>query len=78
MSKKTKSKSVVALALFWISVYLLLVLAPLIVLNIGEVPEGTGFWWDFSMALGFAGMAMMGVQFLLTARFKKEIGRAHV
>lgn len=41
------------------------------VLNIGEVPAGSGFWWDFSMALGFAGMAMMGVQFVLTARFKK-------
>ncbi len=71
MSQKAKSKSVVALALFWISVYLLMVLAPLIVLNIGEVPQGSGFWWDFSMALGFAGMAMMGVQFFLTARFKK-------
>lgn len=46
-------------AFFWITVYLLLVLAPLIVLNIGEVPPGSGFWWDFSMALGFAGMAIM-------------------
>ena len=58
-------------AFFWITVYLLLVLAPLIVLNFGEVPPGSGFWWDFSMALGFSGMAMMGVQFFLTARFKR-------
>jgi predicted ferric reductase len=58
-------------AFFWIGVYLALVLAPLVVLKIGEVPPGSGFWWDFSMALGFAGMAMMGVQFLLTARFRR-------
>jgi hypothetical protein len=41
-------------------------------LKIGEVPPGSGFWWDFSMALGFTGMAMMGVQFLLTAGFRFE------
>ena len=59
------------LAVFIIGVYLLLVLAPLLILLIGEVPSGSGFWWDFSMALGFSGMAMMGVQFLLTARFRR-------
>ena len=58
-------------AAFWISIYLALVLAPLAVLKLGEVPPGSGFWWDFSMAMGFAGMAMMGVQFLLTARFRR-------
>jgi len=56
---------------FWISGYLLLILAPLLLLTIGKVPPGSGFWWDFSMALGFAGMAMMGTQFLLTARFRR-------
>jgi len=57
-------------AVCWLSGYLALVLAPLLVLLLGPVPPGSGFWWDFSMALGFAGMAMMGVQFLLTARFR--------
>ncbi len=56
---------------FWISVYLILVLAPLAILQMGEVPPGSGFWWDFSMALGFAGMAMVGVQFFITARFRR-------
>jgi predicted ferric reductase len=56
---------------FWISVYLMLVLAPLLMLTLGKVPPGSGFWWDFSMALGFSAMAMMGVQFLLTARFRR-------
>lgn len=54
----------------WIGIYLLLVLAPLLVLLVGPVPPGLEFWWDFSMALGFAGIAMMGVQFAMTARFK--------
>jgi predicted ferric reductase len=56
---------------FWIGVYLALVLTPLIALLIGETPGGAGFWWDFSIGLGFAGMAMMGVQFILTARFRR-------
>lgn len=58
-------------AAIWIGIYLLLVVIPLLVLLIGPMPPGVEFWWDFSMALGFAGMAMMGVQFALTARFKR-------
>jgi predicted ferric reductase len=55
----------------WLSLYLLLVSLPLLVLLLGEVPPGTEFWWDFAMALGFAAVSMMGVQFALTARFKR-------
>ncbi len=61
----------IASAIFWIGLYLLVVLAPLLALKLGDVPPGSGFWWDFSMALGFAAMSMMGVQFFLTARFKR-------
>lgn len=57
--------------LFWIGVYLGLVLAPLLALMLGEPPAGVGFWWDFAIALGFAALAMMGVQFVLTARFRR-------
>jgi predicted ferric reductase len=56
---------------FWIGVYLFLTLAPLFVLLLGPTPGGSGFWWDLSLALGFAGTAMMGVMFVLTARFKR-------
>ncbi|NOR55835.1 MAG: oxidoreductase [Sulfurovum sp.] len=66
-----KKKNVVVSLLFWLGIYLMMVLAPLIVLNIGDLPPGSGFWWDLSMAFGFAGMAMMGMQFFLTARFKR-------
>jgi len=54
---------------FWVSAYLLLIFAPIFILLIGEQPAGRGFWWDLSLAFGFAGLTMVGVQFFLTARF---------
>lgn len=64
-------RSVARRAALWIGMYLLLVVAPLAVLLLGEMPPGREFWWDFAMALGFAGIAMLGVQFALTSRFKR-------
>jgi predicted ferric reductase len=55
---------------FWIGVYLLLTLTPLFLLLIGSAPPGRSFWTEFSIAIGFAGMAIMGMQFLITARFR--------
>lgn len=57
-------------ALFWFGAYLVVVTAPLFVLLFGPTPPPGGFWLDFAMALGFAALAMMGVQFILTARFR--------
>jgi predicted ferric reductase len=57
--------------LFWMGVYLALVLTPLLVLLAVDTPAGLGFWWDFAVALGFAALAMMAVQFVLTARFRR-------
>jgi predicted ferric reductase len=57
--------------LFWISVYLGLVIFPCLVLFYGKMPDGNGFWWDFSMVLGFAATSMMAIMFFLTARFKR-------
>ncbi len=56
---------------FWLLVYLLLIIAPVALLLIGERPRSGGFWWDFALLLGYSSLAMMGVQFALTARFKK-------
>ncbi len=36
----------------------------------GPTPAGRGFWREFSVALVFAGLAMMCLQFVLTARFR--------
>jgi len=60
-----------AAGLFWIAVLLGLLLAPLLALLLGDPPAGMGLWWDFAIALGFVAMAMMGLQFLLTARFRR-------
>jgi len=55
----------------WLSVYLAIVLIPVAALLVVPTPPGGGFLWDISMGLGYAGLTMMGVQFILTARFKR-------
>jgi predicted ferric reductase len=55
-------------ATFWIIVYFLLIFLPFIILLIGPRPEGREFWREFSVALGFAGLSLMGLQFIPTAR----------
>src|SRR5262245_20849379 len=58
-------------ATVWILVYVGLVAFPLLVLTLGKMPKGGGYWWDFAMALGFGGLAMMALQSALTARFRR-------
>ena len=54
----------------WIIVYFLFVLAPLFALLAGSLPPTRAFWTEFSVAIGYSGLAMMGLQFGLTARFR--------
>lgn len=56
----------------WLLLYVALLTAPLVVLASGltNLP-GSGWWFDFSMGLGFGALALMGGQFLLTARFRR-------
>ncbi|SHL72035.1 Predicted ferric reductase [Bradyrhizobium lablabi] len=54
----------------WILVYLLFILAPLFALLAGSHPPTRDFWTELSAALGYTGLAMMGLQFGLTARFR--------
>src|SRR5258707_10970969 len=54
----------------WILIYLLFILAPLFALLAGSHPPARGFWTELSVALGYTGLAMMGLQFGLTARFR--------
>ncbi len=56
--------------ILWIFIYLGLTLAPVFFMLIEPRPAGREFWREFSVALGFAGLAMMALQFVLTARFK--------
>src|SRR5271169_5306180 len=54
----------------WIILYLFFILAPLFVLLAASLPPSRDFWTEFSAAIGYAGLAMMGLQFGLTARFR--------
>jgi predicted ferric reductase len=58
-------------ATIWTIVAVLLLVLPYGVLLSGELPGGRGFWWDLSMGLGFGALAMLGLQFALTARFRR-------
>ena len=55
---------------FWITIYLLITLAPLFILLAGPRPAGRELWRDLSVGLAFCGLSMMGMQFILTARFR--------
>jgi 3-phenylpropionate/trans-cinnamate dioxygenase ferredoxin reductase subunit len=63
--------SPIAVAALWILGYLFLTLFPLLVLLLHPAPTGRGFWIEFSVALGFIGLAMMALQFVLTARVNR-------
>lgn len=56
--------------ILWIGIYLFITLAPLLILILGPRPAGRELWRDISVGLGFCGFAMVGLQFVLTARFK--------
>ncbi len=58
-------------AAFWLGAYLLLVLAPLLALLLAPTPAKGGFWWDLGIALGFAGLIMLVLQFFITARLHR-------
>ncbi len=57
--------------LTWLGLYLLLALFPLVIALIGETPAARGFWIDFGIGLGFVALAMLALQFVLTARFRR-------
>lgn len=69
--KRLLMTSPVAVAAFWIAIYLVITLLPLLILLFYSPPEGRGFWVEFSVALGFIGLAMMALQFALTARINR-------
>jgi predicted ferric reductase len=44
--------------------------APLAIVALANPPQSRSFLVEFSVALGFVGLSMMGLQFGLVARFK--------
>ena len=69
--KRLLMHSPIVVAALWIMGYLLLSLLPLLVLLLYPSPSGRGFWIEFSVALGFIGLAMMALQFVITARVNR-------
>jgi predicted ferric reductase len=67
----TTKASFVKNAAAWLILFIVLVLAPLGLALIGHTEESRGFWVEFGVGLGFVGLAMMGLQFVLTARYSK-------
>jgi predicted ferric reductase len=57
-------------AMLWITLYLVLASAPLLIAFAGPLPPANNFWTEFAVGLGFVGLAMLGWQFVLTGRFK--------
>src|SRR5215467_3834438 len=54
----------------WLTVYLLFALAPVLALLLGDLSPARDFWTEFSSAIAYVGLAIMGLQFGLTARFR--------
>jgi predicted ferric reductase len=56
---------------FWTGLYTTLSALPLGLVLMGPLPPARGFWIEFAVGLGFVGLAMLGLQFALTARFRQ-------
>ncbi len=54
-----------------VALYAALVLLPLVLMLAPSRPTGRTFLREFSVALAFGGMAMLGLQVLITARFRR-------
>lgn len=63
--------SPIAVAACWVGAFLLITLSPLLVMLLHPAPDGRGFWLEFSVALGFIGLALMALQFAMTARINR-------
>jgi predicted ferric reductase len=57
----------------WGAVYVALTSAPLVALLLATMPAKGSYTWEVGIALGFAGMTMLVVQFVLTARWRSAV-----
>lgn len=57
-------------ACVWIGLWLLLCSLPLWLLLASPLPTRGGFWWNVGIAAGFATLALLVLQFFLTARVR--------
>ncbi len=62
--------SLIVRGAMWIGLYLGVAVAPLVFAVVDISVPGRGFATEFSAALGFVGLALMGLEFALVARFR--------
>lgn len=58
----------IAHGFLWLFFYIVMAVAPLVVAFTGGGDGGRGFWTELSVGLGFVGLAVLGLQFAVTAR----------
>lgn len=66
----TSPPTSVARGVPWVLAAAAAIALPFLVLIAGRQPAGGDFLWNFSKSLGFGALAMAGLQFALTARFR--------
>jgi predicted ferric reductase len=68
---RRRAPSVGARRVAWLGLHLLIAIAPL-ALCLPQIKPGRGFVIDFSIALGFVALSVLGLQFALAARFSRS------
>ncbi len=59
-----------AQTLFWIFIFLVLALLPTVIALSGTLPPERKFWVELGALLGFLGLAILNLQFVITGRFR--------
>ncbi|EJF08994.1 ferric reductase-like transmembrane domain-containing protein [Pontibacter sp. BAB1700] len=54
----------------WLFLFTLLALVPLGLALVGPIPAARDFWTELGVALGFIALAIFGLQFLFSGRFR--------
>jgi predicted ferric reductase len=54
----------------WVGAYVALALTPLVLAMVGPTPEPRPFFVEVGVGLGFVGIGLIGLQFVLTGRFR--------
>jgi predicted ferric reductase len=54
----------------WVGAYVALALAPLVLAMVGSTPEPRPFFVEVGVGLGFVGIGLIGLQFVITGRFR--------
>src|SRR5262245_54573487 len=70
LGREINAMTLAVRAVFSVMAYLGVVIAPLVFAAMGGSRLDHGFWTNLSVALGFVGLAMMGLEFALVARFQ--------